>query len=66
MPTNSVSYSIDEGKTWEDYYFSETPIEIFNISEITNNNFYIYGTDSNSRGIIIGLDLSGLFERLPL
>jgi len=61
--TSYVTFSVDEGRTWNDYYFSETPIEIYNINEIVNNSLYIYGRDSSDRGVIIGLDMSGLFEK---
>lgn len=63
LPTNSLTFSIDEGKTWNYYYFSETDVWIYNINEISNNNFYIYGRDNNDRGIILGLDLSAVFDR---
>ena len=58
-----LKFSLDEGASWQDYVFSETAIEVVNINEIQNNNVYVYGRDAQARGVIIGLDLSSLFER---
>lgn len=58
-----LKFSVDEGASWRDYVFSETAIEVVNINEIENNNVYVYGRDAQARGVIIGLDLSSLFER---
>lgn len=44
--------------------FSETAYEIFMIKEVGNTKFIAYGRDANDRGVILGLDLSAIFDRM--
>jgi len=62
--TNEVLFSLDDGATFQNYIFSETSYEIFNILEVFNTKFILYGRDEFNRGIAIGLDLTKVFDRI--
>ncbi|KAK3045177.1 hypothetical protein LTS18_014400, partial [Coniosporium uncinatum] len=60
--TNHVLYSRDEGRTWKKYEFSESDIEITDITTLPSDNsrqFLLWGRDFN-----INLDFSGLTSRI--
>jgi hypothetical protein len=61
--TNFLTFSLDEGETLHEYYFSESSFEVFNIIEISNTRFFVYGKDSNDKGMVLGLDMEKLFSR---
>jgi len=64
--TQSISYSWNEGKTWEELEISETPFELTNIIiEPTNTaqSFVVHGVADNGRGIVVGIDFSSLHKR---
>lgn len=62
--TNEFKFSIDEGKSIKNFVFSESKFEIFNILEISNTKFILYGRDANQRGFVLGLDMEKIFPRL--
>ncbi|OCK77613.1 vacuolar protein sorting/targeting protein 10 [Lepidopterella palustris CBS 459.81] len=63
--TNHVYYSRDNGKTWDQYQFSDHAMRIDAITTVpsdTSLNFLLWGKDG-SRIVTINLDFSGLFVR---
>ena len=64
--TKVISYSWNEGETWEELEISETPFEITNIIiEPTNTaiSFVIYGDLNNGESVVVGVDFSSLHTR---
>lgn len=70
-PTDVVLYSLDEGRTWEEYRFSEEKMHIEEISTVNSDNsrnFLLWGK-SGSAGtedvgvVTVNLDFSGLTDR---
>ena len=64
--TTNISYSWNEGETWESLQISDTPFEITNIIiEPTNTaqSFLVYGIADNTRGLVVGIDFSSLHKR---
>jgi len=63
-PTNLVHYSLDEGKTWLDYQFSDAELKINDLTTVPSDNsrnFLLWGT-SASELVTINLDFSGLAD----
>ncbi|PYH84716.1 vacuolar protein sorting/targeting protein 10 [Aspergillus uvarum CBS 121591] len=51
IPTKVLYYSTDEGDTWEEYQFSDVPMQIEDISTVpsdTSKNFLLWGKDAES------------------
>ena len=68
VPTQSVLYSLNEGKQWNEYRFADTDFEISYISTVPSDksrNFVLWGKDlSNGKEIAaINIDFSGLTGR---
>ena len=68
VPTRSVYYSLDEGRTWKEYQFSETEFRVLSISTVPSDksrNFILWGQDitTGSKVQTINLDFTGLTER---
>eukprot|EP01017_Pseudomicrothorax_dubius_P017810 TRINITY_DN19960_c0_g1_i1.p1 TRINITY_DN19960_c0_g1~~TRINITY_DN19960_c0_g1_i1.p1 ORF type:complete len:466 (+),score=44.82 TRINITY_DN19960_c0_g1_i1:60-1400(+) len=64
--TMNISYSLNQGLTWNSFQFSSEPIEVENIViEPTNTGeiFILYGENANGKGVLVALDLSTVFER---
>lgn len=69
-PTRSVFYTLDEGKTWIEFKFSEVKMQVFDISTVpsdTSRNFLLWGKEVGSGAkpgfATVNLDFSGLKER---
>ena len=69
-PTSKVKWSKDEGRTWNDYYFSDEDKEydIHDISTIPSDgslNFLLWGREPSGkkRAVTINLDFTGAFDR---
>lgn len=66
--TDIVLYSLDEGATWTAYKFTESPMEIGDLTTVPSDNsrnFLLWGRDvnSNSEVATINLDFTGLYDR---
>lgn len=60
--SKSVSYSLDQGDTWEDYTFSETDVVITDITTLrsgASRNFMLWGHQGDKL-FTVNLDFSGL------
>ncbi|KAI9819558.1 MAG: vacuolar protein sorting/targeting protein PEP1 [Pycnora praestabilis] len=68
-PTNVIFYTRDEGKTWNEYQFSEEKMQIDDISTVPSDNsrnFMLWGTDTGSSSdviVTVNLDFTGLTDR---
>ncbi|KAK2871618.1 vacuolar protein sorting/targeting protein PEP1 [Arthroderma sp. PD_2] len=65
-PTKTISYSLDEGKTWKDFEFTNDEITIEDISTVpsdTSLNFLLWGRKDKSELVTFNVDFSGLKER---
>lgn len=66
IPTNEVLYTLDEGKTWQTYKFSEHKMRIEDISTVpsdTSRNFMLWGRDLQEDKIAtVNLDFTGLTD----
>ncbi|RYP73745.1 hypothetical protein DL771_003458 [Monosporascus sp. 5C6A] len=63
--TKLVSYSTDEGNTWEDYRFSDTEVTISDITTLrsgSSRNFLLWGHNGDHL-VTINLDFTGLTDR---
>lgn len=68
--TKTLLYTLDEGKTWKDFQFSDVDMEIDDISTVPSDsslNFLLWGKevgDGAQKGLAtINIDFSGLKER---
>ncbi|QPG99562.1 vacuolar protein sorting/targeting protein PEP1 [Epichloe festucae Fl1] len=64
--TKTVSYSIDEGKTWKDVEFYDEEVTVLDITTLrsgTSRNFLIWCKDGDQRMIAVNLDFSGLADK---
>ena len=69
--TDVIFYSLDEGRTWIDYKFTDAPMEIEKITTVpsdTSRNFLLWGRFASKRSEVstVNLDFSGLKERSKL
>ena len=65
--TDTILYSWNEGLTFEELKFTDSPIEINNIIiEPTNtgSSFIVYGNSEMGSGVVVGLDFSSLHKGL--
>jgi hypothetical protein len=65
-PTKEVFYSLDEGDNWEPYPFSDSEVEIDDITTVPSDNsrnFLLWGKDSSGKLITFNLDFSGLTDK---
>ncbi|ETS86782.1 Vacuolar protein sorting/targeting protein 10 [Pestalotiopsis fici W106-1] len=63
--TKSVSYTTDEGETWQDYTFSDSEVTITDITTLrsgASRNFLLWGNDGDKL-FTVNLDFSGLAGR---
>ena len=69
VPTTFVFYSLDEGRTWKEYKFSDSEFRVASISTVPSDrsrNFILWGQDSKSgRGKIqtVNIDFTGLTDK---
>ena len=66
--TKYIYYTRDEGETWTEYQFSETPIHVDSITTVpsdTSRNFLIWGREDKQGGqaVTVNLDFSGLTDK---
>lgn len=67
-PTDFVLYSLDEGVTWIEYKFSDTAMDVEDITTVpsdTSRNFLLWGKIKGDLKVV-NLDFSGLEERSEL
>ena len=65
--TDKILYSWNEGLTFEELKFTDTPLEIHNIitePTFTGTSFIVYGESDLGNGVVIGLDFSSLHQRV--
>lgn len=65
-PTNVVSYSRDEGATWEDHKFAEEEVTVLDITTLPSDNsrnFLLWTTGKDKKIAAINLDFTGLTDR---
>ncbi|KAJ6150747.1 Vacuolar protein sorting/targeting protein 10 [Penicillium chermesinum] len=69
QPTKVIHYSLDEGRTWTDFQFAETEMNIYKITTLpsdTSKNFLLWGKEQDSskyKLATINLDFSGIWDR---
>ncbi|KAG7802520.1 hypothetical protein KL944_002167 [Ogataea haglerorum] len=64
--TNTVSYSLDEGQTWQDYQFAESPANVWDIATVpsdTSRKFILLAKDDAGRDEVYSLNFAGLQRR---
>ena len=66
--TDVIYYTLDEGASWVKYKFSESKMEIADISTVPSDNsrnFLLWGREVESRSeiVTVNLDFTGLAER---
>jgi hypothetical protein len=66
-PTDTVQYSVDAGKTWEDYKFSDERLTVEDVATVpsdTSRKFMVIAHESGSdRRVAIQIDFSALHDR---
>ncbi len=68
-PTDVIFYSRDEGQSWQEYKFSDSKVQIEDISTVPSDNsrnFLLWGKDAGGRSgdlVTINLDFTGLTDR---
>lgn len=66
QPVKSLKYSVDMGKSWKDYKFSEHEITIKDLATVpsdTSLKFIMIGLNSNMNQNLITLDFSSIYQR---
>ncbi|OJD19790.1 hypothetical protein AJ78_00290 [Emergomyces pasteurianus Ep9510] len=70
IPTKTLLYSLDEGRSWKEFQFSDVEMQIRDISTVpsdTSRNFLLWGNEvgqGTKPGIAtVNIDFSGLKER---
>ncbi|KAL6422754.1 hypothetical protein ACFW04_010753 [Cataglyphis niger] len=65
--TRDISYSVDEGETWQTYEFNEKMLRVYGLMTEPGENttvFTMFGSDSGQhQWLIIKVDLRNVFER---
>ena len=64
-PTNVVHYTLNEGKTWEDYQFSDTELNIIDLSTLPSDNSrnFLLWAMKDGKPTSINIDFSGLTNK---
>lgn len=66
VKTDSVSYSVDEGKTWKDYKFTDSQVTVMDITTLksgTSRNFLVWCKSDKGKLFSVNLDFSGLADK---
>jgi hypothetical protein len=68
QPTRQVSYTVDEGQTWQDFVFAEVDIEVTDLTTVpadVSRNFLLWGREAGGekRYLTVNLDFTGLASR---
>ncbi|ODV78209.1 vacuolar protein sorting/targeting protein 10 [Suhomyces tanzawaensis NRRL Y-17324] len=64
--TDTMHYSLDEGRTWNDYKFAKEPLKVIELATVpsdTSKKFLIFGTRDKSTTLSYSIDFSGLYKR---
>ncbi|KAG9249664.1 vacuolar sorting protein [Emericellopsis atlantica] len=64
--TDSVSYSTDEGRTWQDYKFADSKVTVLDITTLrtgTSRNFLLWCKSGKGKTFSVNLDFTGLTDR---
>lgn len=65
--TNDLSYSVDEGETWQSYTFNDKMLRVYGLMTEPGENttvFTMFGSDSgHHQWLIIKIDLQNVFAR---
>ncbi|OAA68613.1 vacuolar protein sorting [Niveomyces insectorum RCEF 264] len=64
--TRTVSYTTDEGVTWNDHTFSDTDVTVLDITTLrsgASRNFLLWCRSESSHVFTVNLDFSGLTDR---
>ncbi|KAF8864345.1 Oligoxyloglucan reducing end-specific cellobiohydrolase [Acephala macrosclerotiorum] len=65
-PTKDVFYSLDEGDTWISYPFSDTEVQIDDLTTVPSDNsrnFLLWGKSGDGKLVTFNLDFSGLTDQ---
>ncbi|OLN81413.1 Vacuolar protein sorting/targeting protein 10 [Colletotrichum chlorophyti] len=65
VKTNSISYTTDEGKTWQDYKFYDKEVTVLDITTLrsgASRNFLIWCKDGDKM-LSVNVDFTGLTDR---
>ncbi|EPS40884.1 hypothetical protein H072_5226 [Dactylellina haptotyla CBS 200.50] len=66
-PTKSILYTLDEGQNWQEYAFSNSEVNVFDISTVpsdTSRKFIIwYKENSADKFTAVTIDFSGLTDK---
>ncbi|KAF3938421.1 Sortilin [Dactylella cylindrospora] len=67
QPTKSVLYTTDEGAKWNEYFFSEVKVNVFDISSVpsdTSRKFIIWAKENNAEKFsAVTIDFTGLTSK---
>lgn len=66
VKTKYVSYSLDEGRTWNDYQFAKNDVTVLDITTVrtgASRNFLIWGKTNEGKLFSANLDFTGLADR---
>jgi len=64
--TKTIKYTIDEGRKWEEWQFSDEDITITDVTTLrsgASRNFLIWGT-KDGKAVTVNIDFSGLADRV--
>lgn len=66
VKTRTVSYSLDEGRTWHDYDFIDRDVTVLDITTVragTSRNFLLWCTSDDGKALTVSLDFGGFADR---
>ncbi|KAI9171505.1 Vacuolar protein sorting-associated protein [Paramyrothecium foliicola] len=66
IKTKTVSYSLDEGRTWADYKFSEEDVTVLDITTLRtgmSRNFLLWCRNDKDELFSVNLDFTGLADK---
>ncbi|KAG6003524.1 hypothetical protein E4U21_001924 [Claviceps maximensis] len=66
ITTKTVSYSIDEGKSWKDVEFYDKEVTVLDITTLrsgTSRNFLLWCRDGDKKMVAVNLDFDGLADK---
>lgn len=66
IKTKMVSYSTDEGNTWQDYQFTDEDVTVLDITTLrsgTSRNFLVWCRSEKGQTFSVNLDFSGLTDK---
>ncbi|KAL0939268.1 vacuolar protein sorting protein [Colletotrichum truncatum] len=66
VKTNMLSYTLDEGKTWKDFTFTEKEVTVLDITTLrsgASRNFLIWCKSGDGEMFSVNVDFTGLADR---